>query len=266
MPATVPASFVALHESRKYAGTVTTASRTVTQKSLCRCFRCGQHHGADIFRGKLACFTLMLYLDFRLPTVVHHCKGPVLHVAVKVIVEASADQPFRIGDGILGINGHLFFGGVSGRTLGVIECHLAGSSAFFFIVCNDLRLTLLPDAHARIRDAQVNSNSRGFRCHISPHNNAFCCRYSSNKIFSLHICCSLVVVGSFFLLLVCNVTPRAESILCAHLQRTAVQCICVPVFDALKSANNESVLNKSNHTCFNAHFRGRILNVGNWIL
>jgi len=77
----------------------------------------------------------------------------VLHVAPNLfIVKSSADQSFRIEDGIFGIR-FWNFGGIADKTLGVGERHIAGSSAISLIICYDLHFSLLPHTHARIRGA-----------------------------------------------------------------------------------------------------------------
>lgn len=121
--------------------------------------------GGERFAGT---FKLDLHLGLTAVAVavVDDGERPMLHVLLDLlVVVAAANQTFRIEDGVTGVEGHLIFSSVASQPLRVAERHVAGSGAVTLVIGDDLDFTPLPDTQARVRGAQIDTDSGAFAKH-----------------------------------------------------------------------------------------------------
>mmetsp|Transcript_7566 Transcript_7566/g.19588 ORF Transcript_7566/g.19588 Transcript_7566/m.19588 type:complete len:663 (-) Transcript_7566:132-2120(-) len=124
-----------------------------------------QHHGADLLCGKSLPLALVVNLNQRLLSGARlDLEGPHLDVVLDGgVAELAANEALGIEDGVGGVHGHLVLGGITNQALAVGEGDIRGRSTVALVVGNDLHAVILPDTHAAVRGAQIDTHCRGLR-------------------------------------------------------------------------------------------------------
>ena len=112
-----------------------------SEVSLGSLLHLGQYHGAHLLRSESLLLILVLDLKLWLVPNLDHLERPVLHVGLHGgIVELPSDQPLRVEDGVVRVDGHLVLGRVSDQSFSVGESHVGRSCSVALVVGDDLHL------------------------------------------------------------------------------------------------------------------------------
>jgi len=83
----------------------------------------------------------------------------VLHVGLDLVrIEFAANQTLGIKDGVGSVHGDLVLGGVTDKTLSVIESNIGRGGALALIVGNDLHAIILPHTNTRVRGTKIDTD------------------------------------------------------------------------------------------------------------
>jgi hypothetical protein len=85
----------------------------------------------------------------------------VLHVRLDLgRVEFAANQTLGIKHGVGGVHGDLVLGGITDKTLSVIESDVRRGGTLTLVVGNDLHTIVLPHTNARVRGTKIDTDLR----------------------------------------------------------------------------------------------------------
>ena len=165
MPLIVPASFgrLALRVVEVRGHRDDRVLHLGTEEGLGRGAHLGQDHGRDLLRREdLLLATFQHDLHVGLVVLGHEREGEELLVRLHgLLVELAADQSLHVEDRVLGVDGGLVLRRVADQALaGVVPRDVGRRDAVTLVVRDDLDATVLEDADARVRRAQINTDDR----------------------------------------------------------------------------------------------------------
>lgn len=126
----------------------------------------GQHHGRYLLRLEPLGLALVLHHNHRLVIGAGlNPERPKLDIALDSFVrEFASDESLGVEDCVERIPGCLVLGSVANESLLISEGYVGGRSIQSLVIGHDLDLVVLPDAHARVRGAQIDSDSGFSSC------------------------------------------------------------------------------------------------------
>jgi len=110
-----------------------------------------EHHTRDLLGEELFLLALVLDLNFWFGVTVDNLKWPVLLVTLDGwFIELSADESFGVEDRIRWVHGDLILGGITDKTLAVVESNIRRRCSVTLVVGDDFDLSVLEDANATV--------------------------------------------------------------------------------------------------------------------
>jgi hypothetical protein len=101
----------------------------------------------------------VLDLDDGLGGLVDDLERPVLHVGLDLGVrELSSNESLGVEDGVVGVHGDLVLGGISDKSLRVVESNVGRGGSVTLVVGNDFDSVVLPDSDTGVGGTEINSN------------------------------------------------------------------------------------------------------------
>jgi hypothetical protein len=86
-------------------------------------------------------------------------EGPQFHVLLdNGVVELAANESFGVKDGVGGVLGGLVFGGITDKSLFLIESNIGRGGSVALVIGNNFNSFILPDTDTGVGGTQIDSN------------------------------------------------------------------------------------------------------------
>mmetsp|Transcript_28898 Transcript_28898/g.63711 ORF Transcript_28898/g.63711 Transcript_28898/m.63711 type:complete len:138 (-) Transcript_28898:56-469(-) len=82
------------------------------------------------------------------------------------VLELATNQTLGIEHCVDGVHGNLVLSSITNQTLSLSEGHVGRGGAVTLVICNDLNTVILPDTHAAVGGAQINTDGRSLLHHF----------------------------------------------------------------------------------------------------